>query len=59
MQAKIKEKLPEAMFTHRYAHKLNLVLLQSACPCHMHFIKPAEGRFSSGWWMIKCRLPRP
>lgn len=51
MQAKIKEKVPEAMFTHRYAHKLNLVQLQSACPSLMHFIKPAEGLFSKS---TKC-----
>ncbi len=30
MQARIKEKVPEAVFTHCYAHKLNLVLLHSA-----------------------------
>lgn len=30
MQAKIKERVPEAMFTHCYAHKLNLVLSHSA-----------------------------
>ena len=30
VQAKIKEKVPEAMFTHCYAHKLNLVLAHSA-----------------------------
>ena len=30
VQARIKEKVPEAMFTHCYAHKLNLVLLHSA-----------------------------
>ena len=30
VQAKIKEKVPEAIFTHCYAHKLNLVLLHSA-----------------------------
>ena len=30
VQSKIKAKVPEAMFTHCYAHKLNLVLLHSA-----------------------------
>ena len=30
MQNTIQEKVPEAMFTHYYAHKLNLVLLHSA-----------------------------
>ena len=30
VQAKIKEDVPEAMFLHCYAHKLNLVLLHSA-----------------------------
>lgn len=30
VQAKVKEKVPEAMFTHCYAHKLNLVLMHSA-----------------------------
>ena len=30
MQPKIKEDVPEAMFLHCYAHKLNLVLLHSA-----------------------------
>lgn len=30
VQAQIKEKIPEAMFIHCYAHKLNLVLLHSA-----------------------------
>ena len=29
-QARVKEKVSEAMITHCYAHKLNLVLLQSA-----------------------------
>ena len=29
VQVKIKEDLPEAMFLHCYAHKLNLVLLYS------------------------------
>ena len=30
VQAKIKENVPEVMFLHCYAHKLNLVLLHSA-----------------------------
>lgn len=45
VQAKIKEKVPEAMFTHCYAHKLNLVLLDSAKripECRM-FFKAAQG----------------
>uniref|UniRef100_A0A3Q2DQ75 DUF4371 domain-containing protein n=1 Tax=Cyprinodon variegatus TaxID=28743 RepID=A0A3Q2DQ75_CYPVA len=45
VQAKIKEKVPEAMFTHCYAHKLNLVLLHSAkcMPKCRAFFKTAEG----------------
>lgn len=45
VQPKIKEKVPEAMFTHCYAHKLNLVLLHSAkCMPEFHiFFKTAEG----------------
>ena len=30
VQARIKDDVPEAMFLHCYAHKLNLVLLHSA-----------------------------
>ena len=30
VQANIKENVPEAIFLHCYAHKLNLVLLHSA-----------------------------
>ena len=45
VQAKIKEKVPEAMFTHCYAHKLNLVLLHSAkcMPETRTFFKTLEG----------------
>ena len=45
VQAKTKEKVPEAMFTHCYAHKLNLVLLHSAkcMPESSTFFKTAEG----------------
>ena len=45
VQAKIKEKVPEAMFTHCNAHKLNLVLLHSAkcMPVCRVFFKTAEG----------------
>lgn len=45
MQAKVKEKVPEAIFTHCYAHKLNLVLAQSAkcIPECRTFFKTAEG----------------
>ena len=45
VQAKIKEKVVEAMFTHCYAHKLNLVLLHSAkcMPKCRTFFKTAEG----------------
>lgn len=45
VQAKIKEKVPEALFTHCYAHKLNLVLSQSAksiAECKV-FFKTVEG----------------
>ena len=45
VQAKIKEKFPEAMFTHCYAHKLNLVLAHSAksiSECKI-FFKTLEG----------------
>ena len=45
VQAKIKEKVPEAMFTHCYAHKLNLVLVHSAksiTECKI-FFKTLEG----------------
>lgn len=38
VQAKIKEKVPEAMFTHCYARKLNFVLLHSA-KCMPMFLK--------------------
>lgn len=70
VQAKVKEKVPEAMFTHCYAHKLNLVLLHSAkCmpECRM-FFKTAEGLasfFSKSTKrthllddVVKHRLPR-
>lgn len=30
VQAKVKEKIPEALFVHCYSHKLNLVLSQTA-----------------------------
>ncbi|XP_071317715.1 LOW QUALITY PROTEIN: zinc finger MYM-type protein 1-like [Trachinotus anak] len=45
VQAKIKEKVPEATFTHCYAHRLNLVLLHSAkcLPKCRAFFKTAEG----------------
>ncbi|XP_063804876.1 zinc finger MYM-type protein 1-like [Pseudophryne corroboree] len=45
MQARIKEKIPEAMVTHCYAHNLNLVLLQSAkcIPECRKFFKTLEG----------------
>jgi hypothetical protein len=45
VQAKIKEKVPEAIFTRCYAHKLNLVLAQSAkcIPECRTFFKTAEG----------------
>ena len=45
VQAKIREKVPEAMFTHCYAHKLNLVLMHSAksIPACRVFFKTAEG----------------
>ena len=45
VQAKIKEDVPEAMFLHCYALKLNLVLLHSAkcMPEHKTFFKTPEG----------------
>ncbi|KAJ4930678.1 hypothetical protein JOQ06_024986 [Pogonophryne albipinna] len=45
VQAKIREKVPEAMFTHCYAHKLNLVLSHSAkcMPECRTFFKTVEG----------------
>ena len=45
VQAKIKEKVPEAMFTCCYAHKMNMVLLHSAkcMPVCRVFFKTAEG----------------
>uniref|UniRef100_A0A3P8SLS9 DUF4371 domain-containing protein n=1 Tax=Amphiprion percula TaxID=161767 RepID=A0A3P8SLS9_AMPPE len=69
VQAKIKEKVPEAMFTHCYAHKLNLVLLHSAkcMPECRTFFKTAGGLafFSKSTNrthllddVVKRRLPR-
>ncbi|KAM3858201.1 zinc finger MYM-type protein 1 [Diretmus argenteus] len=45
VQAKVKERVPEAMFTHCYGHKLNLVLSQSAkmIPECEVFFKTVEG----------------
>ena len=45
VQAKVKEKVPEALFTHCYVHKLNLVLAQSTkcIPECRTFFKTAEG----------------
>ena len=45
VQAKIKERVKEAMFTHCYAHKLNLVLSHSAkcMPECKTFFKTVEG----------------
>uniref|UniRef100_A0A3Q2Q306 DUF4371 domain-containing protein n=1 Tax=Fundulus heteroclitus TaxID=8078 RepID=A0A3Q2Q306_FUNHE len=45
VQARIKEKVPAAMFTHCYAHKLNLVLAHSAkrLPSCRAFFQTAEG----------------
>ena len=70
VQAKIKEKVPEAMFTHCYAHKLNLVLAHSAksiTECKI-FFKTLEGLsafFSKSTKrshlldeIVKRRLPR-
>ncbi|XP_060768562.1 zinc finger MYM-type protein 1 [Neoarius graeffei] len=45
VQAKIKERVPEAMFTHCYAHKLNLVLQHATkriAECRV-FFKTVEG----------------
>ena len=68
--AKIKERVPEAMFTHCYAHKLNLVLSHSAkcMPECRTFFKTVEGLgtfFSKSTKrthlmdeVVKRRLPR-
>ncbi|XP_034043832.1 uncharacterized protein LOC117525960 [Thalassophryne amazonica] len=70
VQAKMKEKVPEAMFTHCYAHNLSLVLLHSAkcMPECRTFFKTAEGLasfFSKSTKrthllddVVKRRLPR-
>ena len=70
MQAKIKKNVPEAMFLHCYAHKLNLVLLHSAkcMPESKAFFKTLEGLsafFSKSTKrtylldnVVKRRLPR-
>ena len=70
VQAKIKENVPEAMFLHCYAHKLNLVLLHSAkcMPECKAFFKTLEGLsafFSKSTKrtclldnIVKRRLPR-
>ena len=70
VQAKIKEDVPEAMFLHCYAHKLNLVLLHSAkcMPEFKAFFKTLEGLsafFSKSTKrtylldnVVKRRLPR-
>ena len=70
MQDKIKEDVPEAMFLHCYAHKLNLVLLHSAkcMPEYKAFFKTLEGLsafFNKSTKrthllddVVKCRLPR-
>ncbi|XP_049597201.1 zinc finger MYM-type protein 1 [Syngnathus scovelli] len=70
VQAQIKEKVPEAMFTHCYAHKLTSVLLHSAkcMPECRTFFKTAEGLASffskstkrTHWLdeVVKRRLPR-
>ncbi|XP_005161614.3 zinc finger MYM-type protein 1 isoform X3 [Danio rerio] len=53
LQAKIKEKVPHAMFTHCYAHKLNVVLQDSAksmSECRA-FFKTIEGL---GTFFNKC-----
>ena len=70
MQANIKEDVPEAMFLHCYAHKLNLVLLHSAkcmreCKAFFKtleglsafFSKPTKRTHLLGN-VVKCRLPR-
>ncbi|XP_054626012.1 uncharacterized protein LOC129178133 isoform X2 [Dunckerocampus dactyliophorus] len=45
VQAKIRERVPEAMFSHNYAHKMNLVLMHSAecMPETRTFFKTVEG----------------
>ncbi|XP_053567618.1 zinc finger MYM-type protein 1 [Bombina bombina] len=70
VQAKIKEKVPEATFMHCYAHKLNLVLLHSAksIPECQVFFSTLEGLatfFSKSTKLthllddfVKRRLPR-
>ena len=70
VQAKIKEKVPEAMFTHCYAHKLNLVLLHSAkciseCKAFFKTLEGLSAFFSKSTKrtrllddVVKHRLPR-
>ena len=70
VRAKIKENVPEAMFLHCYAHKLNLVLFHSAkcVPECKAFLKTLEGLsafFSKSTKriylldnVVKRRLPR-
>ena len=70
VQARLKEDVPEAMFLHCYAHKLNLVLLRSTkcMPECKTFLKTLEGLsafFSKSTKrthlldnVVKRRLPR-
>ena len=70
VQAKIKEKVPEAMFTHCYAHKLNLVLAHSAksiteCKIFFETLEGLSAFFSKSTKrshlldeIVKRRLPR-
>ena len=69
-QAKIKEDVPEAMFLHCYAHKLNLVLLRLAkcmpeCKAFFKTLKGLSAFFSKSIKrthlldnVVKRRLPR-
>ena len=69
VQAKIKEDVPEAMFLHCYAHKLNSVVLHSAkCMPMKHFFKRLRvyvhffGKSTKRTYLlhnvVKRRLPR-
>ena len=71
VQARIKEDVPEAMFLHCYAHKLNLVLLHSAkcmpedCKTFFKTLEGLNAFFSKSTKrthlldnVVKRRLPR-
>lgn len=70
VQAKVKEKAPWALFTHCYAHKLNLILSQSAkfipqctiffitCDGFTEFFKHSTKRAQNFDEIVKKRIPR-